>query len=73
MTKETYEKASKLANDIKHLDNIINDFDDKSCWIKVITPYHKENIVTSMRFQNELLKWLRVKREEYYNEFEELQ
>lgn len=73
MTNESYEKASELINDIKHLDNVIDDFCKTNCWIRIITPYHKENLNYSVRFQNELWKWLSAKREEYQREFDELQ
>jgi hypothetical protein len=72
VTSESYEKATKLMNDIKSIDNVLYDFEQHSCWLKIITPYHKENVTYSIRFQNELLKWLRVKIEEYRKEFDVL-
>ncbi len=70
MTKEVLEKANELVNDIDNI-NIVLKEREKKHWVKVICPADKEPFY-SIRFQEELSKWLAQKKEEYQKELEEL-
>lgn len=70
MTKEVLEKANELVNDIDNI-NIVLKEREKKYWVKVICPADKEPFY-SIRFQEELSKWLAQKKEEYQKELEEL-
>ena len=73
MTDETYKKAVELKKDIDNLSEVIEDSDVRKKWIRVITP-RTEMIERyySVRFQNELTQFLKDKREEYLEEFHNL-
>lgn len=71
MTKSTFNKAVELNNDIKNLDKQIKEVMEDRHWISVVTPMRKD-LAYSCRFQEELLEWLKAKREEYQKEFEQL-
>lgn len=72
MTKEQLEKAKELEQDIKMIQNVLED-NEKRKWIKVIGARHEyEMDWYSVRFQHELAKWLKEKKQEYEKELEEL-
>ncbi len=70
MTKEVLEKANELVNDIDNIDIVLKER-EKRHWVRVICPADKEPFY-SIRFQEELSKWLAQKKEEYQKELEEL-
>lgn len=72
MTKETYEKARELFEDIELMSCQIEEVEKQHHWITVITPKDKE-VYYSYRFQRELIEWLKSKKEEYQKEFDGLQ
>lgn len=72
MTKETYEKAETLLNDIKNISRQVKEVEKDHHWIITITPDNKD-VCYSVRFQKELIEWLKSKKEEYQKEFDELQ
>lgn len=72
MTKEKLEKAKELEQDIKTIQDVLEN-SKKHKWIKVIGARHEhEEVWYSVRFQHELAKWLEDKRQEYEKELEEL-
>ena len=71
MTEETYEIAKDLIEDINRIETQINEVKNNYGWITIST-YDHPNIAYSLRFQNDLIEWLTVKKEEYQKEFEEL-
>ena len=72
MTKEQLEKAKELEQDIKMIQDVLEDSKMRK-WIKVIGARHehKEDWY-SVRFQHELAKWLEEKKQEYEKELEEM-
>lgn len=70
MKKETLQKAKTLENDINIIGKILAESEQKH-WIKIITPRDVEWF-HSTRFQEELVQWLRDKKQEYEQEFEKL-
>lgn len=71
MKKEILKKANDLLDDIETISKVIKEKEEERHWIRIITPNHKESYY-SMRFQNELIDWLKIKKEEYQKEFDEL-
>ena len=81
MKKEIYEKAKELLRDIENLTVCIEE-KERGHWIKVvprkrgikvISPVNNmDDIFYSIRFQRELLSFLKLKRDEYQKEFDEL-
>lgn len=69
---EILEKANNLLNDIKRMSRIIDDKEKERKWISVISSGHKEDGYFTDRFEDELVEWLKVKREEYQKEFDSL-
>lgn len=72
MTKETYEKATELFEDIELMSCQIEEVEKQHHWITVITP-NDQKVYYSDRFQKELIEWLKSKKEEYQKEFDGLQ
>ena len=72
MTKEIYEKAGQLFEDIELMSCQIEEVEKHHHWITIITPKNKE-VYYSDRFAKELIEWLKFKKEEYQKEFDELQ
>ena len=72
MTKEQLEKAKELEQDIKMIQGVLED-SEKRRWIKVIGARNEYKMAWySVRFQHELAKWLKEKKQEYEKELEEL-
>lgn len=71
MTKEIFNKAHELTDDIHMIKYHLRKTKADKHWITISTPYQKE-VVMSSRFQNELIEWLEQKLEEYQKEFDEL-
>lgn len=82
MKKETYKKAKELLRDIENLTVCIEE-KEKGNWIKVvprkreikvISPANNkvDDIFYSIGFQRDLLSFLKLKRDEYQKEFDEL-
>ena len=71
MTDEIFEKAKQLKNDIKAIKYQVEEKEKHHHWITTSTPNHKDG-ASSMRFQEELLDWLKHKIDEYQKEFDEL-
>ena len=71
MKLETYERAKNLQFNINSLEKIIEEVDKDRHWIKLITPRHTDEWF-SRDFQKSLLKFAKMKLEEYKKEFDEL-
>lgn len=72
MTKEKLEKAKELEQDIKMIQGVLEERENKR-WIKVIGARCDQKYDWhSIRFQHELAKWLEDKKQEYEKELEEL-
>lgn len=71
MKLETYERAKNLQININSLEKIIEEVDKDRHWIKLITPRHTDEWF-SPDFQKSLLKFAKMKLEEYKKEFDEL-
>ena len=71
MKREVYEKAKDLIDDIGRIDSQLYEVINKQHWITISTPDNRD-LRYSLRFQNDLTKWLKSKMEEYQREFDEL-
>ncbi len=71
MTKEIYQKARQLNDDIYILNSCLREVKERHHWITICTPNKKE-IDISCRLQDELVTWVEQKKEEYQKEFDEL-
>lgn len=71
MTKEVYNKAERLQNDIELITIQLRKNKENRYWITIATPYMKE-ARGSEKFQEELVEWLEQKLKEYQKEFDEL-
>lgn len=71
MTKEVYNKAERLQNDIKFITSQLRINKKNRYWITIATPYMTE-ACGSKKFQEELVEWLEQKLKEYQKEFDEL-
>ena len=71
MKREIYEKAKDLIDDIGRIDSQLYEVVNKQHWITISTPNNKD-LRYSLRFQNDLIEWLKVTKEKYQKEFDEL-
>lgn len=71
MKQETYNKAKQLVDDISNITKQINECIKERHWMAISTPNYKDETY-SVRFQHELIEWMKIKLEEYKKEFEEL-
>ena len=72
MTDEIYEKALQLKTDIKAISTQINEVEAYRHWITTSTPNHKDGGPWSLRFQKDLIDWLKNTMNRYQKEFDEL-
>ena len=72
MTPEIYDRAKELQNDIKAIDRQLKEVEENHHWITTSTPMRKDQGASSVRFQTDLVKWLRETRDNYQKEFNEL-
>ena len=72
MTDEIYKKATQLQNDIQSIDRQLKEVQEERHWITTSTPMRKDQGASSVRFQNELVNWLKEIRDKYQKEFNEL-
>lgn len=78
MTKTDFENAKNLIEDIKALEKVLAAH-RRNEWVrviflkelKVISPYN-EDCFYSVRFQNELVEWLKQKKEQYQKELDDM-
>ena len=68
---DIYNKAVTLVKDIESLKRHIDEVEFKRHWISIVTPDNRD-LPHSLRLQAELVEWMKVKKEEYEREFEEL-
>ncbi len=68
---EVYEKAKDLIDDIGRIERQLNEAMNNQHWIAISTPNNRD-LRYSLRFQNDLIEWLKFKKEEYQREFDEL-
>lgn len=73
MKREVLRKAKELEEDIRLIEGVLNEHKNRR-WIKVVGARFNEDLGQwySVRFQNELAKWLEDKKQEYEKEFKEL-
>lgn len=71
MKREVYEKAKDLIDDIGRIEKQVYECENQQHWIAISTPNNRD-LRYSLRFQNDLTKWLKSKMEEYQREFDEL-
>ena len=71
MDLEKLRKANELNEDIQTMEGVIREAKSERHWIRVITPAHKDAYY-SVRFQNELVEWLKRKVSEYQKELDSL-
>lgn len=71
MNKETFDLAKTLLNDIDNISNVLRKYENDNYYIKVISSGFVY-LNYSERFQEELIEWLKIKKEEYQKEFYEL-
>lgn len=71
MKMKTYERAKDLIDDIKRIEKQINEVKTCNHWIAISSPDYPD-VEYSIRFQNELVEWLSLKKKEYQKEFDEL-
>ena len=71
MKREVYEKAKDLIEDIGCIERQVDESVSKQHWITISTPNNRD-LRYSLRFQNDLIEWLKFKKEEYQREFDEL-
>ena len=71
MTKEIYKKAQTYVEDIDAITSQIAEVEEKRHWITTSTPHHNDG-ARSLRFQNDLVNWLKQIRAQYQKEFDEL-
>jgi hypothetical protein len=71
LKKETFEKAEKLNRDISNFDNQISDLEKNSYSVKIETAF--SDCLYSDNFAEDLLEFMKQKREEYVKEFDELE
>lgn len=71
MTKEVYQKARQLNDDIYILNSCLREVKKEHHWITICTPDKKE-VDISCKLQDELVTWMEQKKEEYQKEFDEL-
>ena len=71
MTKDTYEKANRLIQDIDTIDRQLEQVEKYNDWIKLSTECVKATGL-SCQFQKDLVSWLKRIREQYQKEFDEL-
>ena len=71
MKKEILEKANELFNDINAISKVVKEKEQERHWIRVITPNHTDEYYSG-RFQEDLIEWLKSKKEEYQKEFDKL-
>lgn len=72
MTNEIYEKAKQLKEDIKSINRQVNEVEKEHHWITTSTPNCNNDGASSLRFQKELVDWLKQTMERYQKEFDEL-
>lgn len=78
MNKETYEKAKDLNEAISDIQNILDDIKNNG-WVKIVTPSCVSSFTggymansLSIKFQNDLIEWMKKQKALYIKEFEEL-
>lgn len=71
MNIDIYNKAVTLVKDIESLTRHIDEVEIKRHWVSIVTPDNRD-LPHSLRLQAELVNWMKIKREEYQKEFEEL-
>lgn len=71
MTKEVYQKARQLNDDIYMLNSCLREVKEQHHWITMCTPNKKE-VGISCKLQDELVAWVEQKQKEYQKEFDEL-
>ena len=82
MEMQTYLSAKDLVEDTKKISRIIEEVERKQHWITVSTPdwitvstpdnQHNQLRLFSLRFQNDLVEWLKSVKEKYEKDFDEL-
>lgn len=71
MKMQTYLNARDLVEDIKKISKLVEEVERKQHWITVSTPDNQLGLF-SLRFQNDLVDWLKSVKEEYEKDFDEL-
>ena len=71
MKREVYEKAKDLIDDIGRIEQQLHESVNQQHWIAISTPNNRD-LRYSLRFQIDLTEWLKLKKEEYQREFDEL-
>ena len=68
---EVYEKAKDLVDDIGRIERQLHESVNQQHWIAISTPNNRD-LLYSLRFQNDLIEWLKITKEKYQKEFDEL-
>lgn len=68
---ETYKEAAQLISDISAMDKRIEDVERNNSNLTVSSNFHYQ-LDFSSKFSNEILGWLKSKREEYQKRFDKL-
>lgn len=71
MKMQTYLDAKDLVEDIKKIDRIIEEAERKQHWVAISTPDNNLKMF-SLKFQNDLINWLKSIKEKYEKDFDEL-
>ena len=71
MEMQTYLSAKDLVEDTKKISRIVEEVERKQHWITVSTPDNQLGLF-SLRFQNDLVDWLKSVKEKYEKDFDEL-
>lgn len=68
---EVFERAKDLIDDISRIEKQVYECENQQHWIAISTPSNRD-LRYSLRFQNDLTKWLKSIKEKYQKEFDEL-